>query len=164
MTGSHTVYDLLLEHDLSLLLANTFVSRPFHAFFKSLWILREKFKCQHTSLLDTSHFATADSAFSNISKITFPLLLSVTGNSNTFNHVVVIWRYMIIDFESSMTIPLSVKTLNNLCGEENEFLRVDHGCGIFPSRSIKRKCGQFGDWGENLVGIKHLFPNKQYKK
>ena len=72
-----------------------------------------------------------------------------------------------IDFESSTTIPFSVNALNNVCGEENEFLRVDHGCGIFPSRSIKKKCGQVGDWGENLVsnkngGIIHLFHKKKY--
>ena len=139
------------------------VMNPFH---KCLWILRHKFNCNRSPFLKTDHFNSVQQAYTNLNKLSFPVLLSVVGLNCTFNHVIAIWNKMIIEFESKRTICLTLESFKYICGKENEFLRIDHGCGIFLSKDIKKKNGSLVDWGENQVNVKgsdvyHLFEHKK---
>lgn len=111
---------------------------PFH---KCLWILYHKFNCNRSPFMKIEYFNSLQDANSNLSKITF-LVLPVVEKC-IFNHVLVMWNEMIIDNEWRHTIHLSLENLKYICGKENEFAQLDHGCGIFLSRVMKRSMGQW---------------------
>jgi hypothetical protein len=46
----------------------------------------------------------------------FPLIISVMGTHACYHHVVVIWRGVIIDYESNYPFPLTNDSLRQICG------------------------------------------------
>ncbi len=68
----------------------------------------------------------------------FPLIISVMGTHACFHHVVVIWRGMIIDYESNYTFPLTNDSLRQICGvNTTTFAGISSGYGIFPPKDIR---------------------------
>jgi hypothetical protein len=62
-------------------------------------------------------------------EIEFPVLISVESKHATYQHVVVVWREMVIDYESMYTYPLTEDTLRKICGVNITFQRISCGCG-----------------------------------
>jgi len=89
-------------------------------------------------------------------------MMSICGTMSNYNHVIVVWKNQIIDFESETTFPLTVSNLNYCCGSSSVFLGVDRGYGIIPSKKIKLDCSDLSDWGENEIqsNIKYMFKTK----
>ncbi len=61
--------------------------------------------------------AFIESAFRN----KFPMLISVENKFATYHNVVVVWREMVIDYESMYTYALTEDTLNQICSVNTTF-------------------------------------------
>ena len=94
----------------------------------------------------------------NLSKISFPVVL-VVGRFSLYNHVVLVWKGMIIDIEHEYPFTFTVDSVDNLAGKNNPFHKLVRGIGILPSRSMKKMNGDYTDWGEGkMTGeLQHLF-------
>ncbi len=82
-------------------------------------------------------------------EIKFPVIILVQAKRATYNHVVVIWRKMVIDYESKYIYPLTEDSLRQVCGFTTTFQRITSGYGIFPSRHICQSSENvhIKDWG-----------------
>jgi hypothetical protein len=67
---------------------------------KCLWILRKKFKFQTTKKINYKHFQCLKQSLKALLEIKFLMLISVESKLATYHHVVVVWREMVIDYES----------------------------------------------------------------
>jgi hypothetical protein len=65
------------------------------------------------------------------------MLISVESKFATFHHVVVVWREMVIEYESMYTYPLTEDTLRQICSVNTTFQRISCGYGILPSPICK---------------------------
>jgi hypothetical protein len=84
-----------------------------------------------------------------LSAIKFPILISVERIQATYNHVVVVCRNMVIDFECMHTYALTEESLRQVCGVHTRFVRLTSGYGIFPPKTIgsAMKNADDYDWG-----------------
>ncbi len=73
---------------------------------KCLWILRKKFKFQTTKKINYKHFQCLKQSLKALLEIKFLMLISVESKLATYHHVVVVWREMVIDYESMWEYPL----------------------------------------------------------
>jgi hypothetical protein len=74
---------------------------------KCLWILRKKFNFHITKKLNYKHFQCLNQSLKALLEIKFPMLISVESKFATYHHAVVVWREMVIDYESMYTYPLT---------------------------------------------------------
>jgi hypothetical protein len=116
-----------------------------------IWILEKKFNCRRFGYLNTDHFKTAASTVEKLKQICLPVLISVVGKHSMYNHVVIIWRDMIIDYESRHVSSLCVQNVEQICGPKNAFLKIARGIVILPSRKMKFSVGDRSDWGEGAI-------------
>jgi hypothetical protein len=116
---------------------------------KCLWILRKKFHFATTSKLKLSCFQCVKQSLKALLEIKFPVIISVQAQRATYNHVVVIWRKMVIDYESKYIYPLTEDSLRQVCGFTTTFQCITCGYGIFPSRHIYQSPENvhIKDWG-----------------
>ncbi len=77
------------------------------------------------------------------------MLISVESDFATYHHVVVVWREMVIDYESMYTYPLIEDTLRQICGVNTTFQIISFGYDILPSTICKTvEANQnIQDWG-----------------
>jgi hypothetical protein len=80
---------------------------------KSLRILCKKIKFSTTSLFQIKCFKNLQKAITNQRNMNFPLIISVMGTLACYHHVVVIWRGMIIDYESKYTFPFKINQFSS---------------------------------------------------
>jgi hypothetical protein len=104
---------------------------------KCLWILHKKFKFQTTKIIYYKHFQWLKQSLKALLETKFPMLISVESKFATYHHVVVVWRKMIIDYESMYTYPLTEDTLRQICSVNTTFQRISCGYGILPSTICK---------------------------
>jgi hypothetical protein len=104
---------------------------------KCLWILRKKFKFQTTKKINHKHFQCLKQSLKALLEIKFPMLISVESKFAACHHVVVVWREMVIDYESMYTYPLFEDTLNQICGVNTTFQKISCGYGILLSTIAK---------------------------
>jgi hypothetical protein len=62
------------------------------------------------------------------------MLISVESKFAAYQHVVVVWRDMVIDYESMYTYPLTEDTMGKNCGVNTTFQRISCGYGILSSK------------------------------
>jgi hypothetical protein len=94
---------------------------------KSLWILCKKIKFSTTSMLQNECFKNLKNAIEILRKIKFPLIISVMGAHALYHHVVVVWRGMIIDYESEYTFLLTNDSLRQICGVNTSYAGISCG-------------------------------------
>ncbi len=104
---------------------------------KCLWILRKKFNFQTTKKLNIKHFQCLKHSLKALLEIKFPMLISVEGKLATYHHVVVVWREMVIEYESMYTYPLTKDTLRQICCVNTTFQKISCGYGILSSKICK---------------------------
>jgi hypothetical protein len=116
---------------------------------KSLWMLHKKFKFQTTTNINYKHFQCLKQSLKALSEIKFPMLISVESKAAAYQHVVVVWREMVIDYESMYTYPLTEDTLRQICSVNTTFQRISSGYGILPSKICKalQANQNIQDWG-----------------
>ncbi len=104
---------------------------------KCLWFLCEKFNFQTTKTINYTHFQCLKQSLKALLEIKFPMLTSVESKFATYQHVVVVWREMAIDYESMYMYPLTEDTLRQICGVNTTFQRISCGYGILPPTICK---------------------------
>jgi hypothetical protein len=116
---------------------------------KSLWILQKKFHFATKSTLKLSCFQCVKQSLKALLEIKFPVIILVQAQRATYNHVVVIWKKMVIDYESNYIYPLTEDSLRQVCGFTTTFQQITCWYGIFPSRHIRRspEIVHIKDWG-----------------
>jgi hypothetical protein len=116
---------------------------------KCLWILHKKFNFQTTKKLNYTHFQCLKSSLNALLEIKFPMLISVEREFATYHYVVVVWREMVIDYESMYTYPLTEDKLRQICGVNTTFHQISCGYGILPSKICKslQANQNIQDWG-----------------
>jgi hypothetical protein len=116
---------------------------------KCLWILRNKFNFQTPKTLNIKHFQCLKHSLKALLEIKFPMLISVESKLATYQNVVVVWRKMVIDYESMYTYPLTKDTLRQICGVSTTFQRISCGYGILASKNCKtlQVNQNIQDWG-----------------
>jgi hypothetical protein len=77
------------------------------------------------------------------------MLILVESKLATYHHVVVVWREMVINYESMNTYPLTEDTLRKICGVKTTFQHISCGYGILPSTICKglQANQNIQDWG-----------------
>jgi hypothetical protein len=77
------------------------------------------------------------------------MLISDESKAAAYQHVVVVWKEMVIDYESKYTYPLTEDTLRQICGVNTTFQRISCGYGILPSKFCKalQVNQNIQDWG-----------------
>jgi hypothetical protein len=77
------------------------------------------------------------------------MLVSVESKLATYHHVVVVWREMVIDYESMYMYPLSEDSLRQICDVNTTFQQNSCGYGILPSTISKvlEANQNIQDWG-----------------
>ncbi len=82
-------------------------------------------------------------------EIKFPMLISVESKAAAYQHVVVVWREMVIDYEPKYTYPLTEDTLRQICAVNTTFQPISCGYGILPSKFCKalQANQNIQDWG-----------------
>jgi hypothetical protein len=88
---------------------------------KCLWILRKKFKFQTTQNINYKHFQCLKQSLKLLLEIKSSMLISVESKAAAYQHVAVVWREMVIDYESKYTYPLTEDTLRQICGVNTTF-------------------------------------------
>jgi hypothetical protein len=80
-------------------------------------------------------------------------------------NVVVIWRGMIIDYESKYAFPFTNDSLRRICGVNTTFVGISWGYGIFPPNHIHNYMDNISieDWGINEYNIKGSSIRKYFK-
>jgi hypothetical protein len=123
---------------------------------KSLWILCKKFKFSTTKLLQIECFKKLQKGMNILSNMKFPLIISVMGTHACYHHVVVVWRRMIIDYESEYTFPLTNDSFTQNCGVNTTFAGISCGYGIFPPSYIQNSMDNISikNWGIKEHNIK----------
>ncbi len=65
------------------------------------------------------------------------MLISVESKAAAYQHVVVVWREMVIDYKSKYTYPLTEDTLRQIRSVNTTFQQISCGYGILPSKFCK---------------------------
>ncbi len=100
---------------------------------KYLWILCEKFEFATTLKIKLNRFHSLEITLKALLAIKFPILISVESSQATYNHVVVVWRNMVIGFECMHTYALTEESLRQVCGVHTTFVCITSGYGIISS-------------------------------
>jgi hypothetical protein len=77
------------------------------------------------------------------------MLISVESKLVVYHHGVVVWREMVIDYESMYTYPFTEDTLRQICSVNTTFQQICCGYGILPSTICKalQANQNIQDWG-----------------
>ena len=57
---------------------------------KCMWILEQCFNCRRSLYLNPESFKTTQMLMTNLSKISFPVIVLVVGQFSSYNHIVVV--------------------------------------------------------------------------
>jgi hypothetical protein len=84
-----------------------------------------------------------------LKQLKFPVLIGVSSTQSSYNHAVVIWNGMVIDYESMHTYTLTEESLRQVCGTNTTFQKVISGYGLFPPKDLRKKVTELSvtDWG-----------------
>ncbi len=115
---------------------------------KCTWILRKQFNFV-TPRMSLNKLTNLQLTLKMLKDVKFPLLFGVSSTQTSYNHVVVIWNGMVIDYESKYTFSVTEELLRQICGVNTTFRRVSTGFGLFPLKKFRKKLNevQVTYWG-----------------
>ncbi len=116
---------------------------------KCLWILCEKGNFATMTKVKVDHFKSLRQSLTVLLEMNFPMLISIESKLAAYHHVVVVWKEMVIDYESMLTYPSIEDSLRQICGVNTTFIGIRSGYGIFPSTQISKllENANIIDWG-----------------
>ncbi len=100
-------------------------------------------------------------------EIKFPVIISVQAQCATYKHEVVIWRKMVIDYESKYIYPLTEDSLRQVCGLTITFQCITSWYGFVLSRHIhqsQRMCISKIGIHQNIMNQRVLLENISSKQ
>ena len=56
-----------------------------------------------------------------LEQMKFPVLIGVSSTLSSYDHVVVVWNGIVIDYELMYTYPLTEESLRQVCGKNTTF-------------------------------------------
>ncbi len=132
---------------------------------KCLWILWKQFKFIATKNIKLSYFTSIKNTLQILQICHFPILLSVNSKNAVYDHVVVIWRGRVIDFEPKNIYVLTKELLQQICGPNTLFSHVSCGYGLFPPAGVQAHSHEVMNWGkgdydDNKSKIRKFFNKK----
>jgi hypothetical protein len=104
---------------------------------KCPWILHKKLNFQTTKKLNIKYFQCLMHSSAVLLEIKFPMMISVESKLAIHHLVVVVWREMVIDYESMYTYPLTEDTLRQICSVNTTFQQISCRYGILTSTICK---------------------------
>jgi hypothetical protein len=127
---------------------NQFAPKKADVIEKCTWILRKQFNFV-TPRMNLNKLTNLQLTLKMLRDVKFPVLLGISSTQTSYNHVVVIWNGIVIDYESKYTFPLTEESLRRICGVNTTFRRVSTGFGLFPPKQFRKKLNdiQVTDWG-----------------
>jgi hypothetical protein len=96
---------------------------------KCLWILRCKFRFTAMSKLRSSCLTSVKRSVSYLSQLKFPAIILVNSKLANYEHVVIVWHNMVIDYESEYIYKVTEDSLRQLCGDNTTFQQITTGYG-----------------------------------
>ncbi len=87
------------------------------------------------------------------------------GTHACYHQVVIVWKGMIIDYESEYTFSLTNVSLRQICGVNTSYAGISCGYGIVPPKNIQNSMenSSIEDWGINEYNIKVSTIRKYFK-
>jgi hypothetical protein len=84
-----------------------------------------------------------------LEQMKFPVLIGVSSTQSCYDHAVIVWNGIVIDYESMYTYPLTEDSLRQVCGTNTTFQKVTSGYGLFPPTDLRKKVNKLNvtDWG-----------------
>ncbi len=84
-----------------------------------------------------------------LKEVKFPVLLGISSTQTSYNHAIVIWSGIVIDYESMYTFSVTEESLRRVCGANTTFRKVSTGYGLSPPKNLRKKVNevQVTDWG-----------------
>jgi hypothetical protein len=118
-----------------------------------------------TKKMKLSYFTSIKNTLRILQLCHFPILLLVNSKNAVYDHVVVIWQGMVIDYESKNIYMLSNESLQQICGTNTFFSHVSCGYGLFPPAGIQALSSVITNWGkddydDNKSTIRKFFKKK----
>jgi hypothetical protein len=125
------------------------VQKSFDSIEKCLWILRKQFKFRSTSKLNLKRLTSLKQTLKMLEQMKIPVLIGVSSTHSCYDHAVVIWNGIVIDYESMYTYPLTEESLRQVCGTNTTFQKVTSGYGLFPPKNLRKNVNKLNvtDWG-----------------
>ena len=116
---------------------------------KSLWILCKKFMFHTTTRMKESSFQNLQNTMNFLSYVKFPVIIAVKATHACYHHVIVVWKGIIIDYESKYTYSLTNESLTQICSKNTTFHGISRDYGIFLPRRIMNlpENAHIDDWG-----------------
>jgi hypothetical protein len=73
----------------------------------------------------------------------------VNSKVANYKHVVIVWRNMVIDYESEYIYKFTEDSLRQLCGDNTTFQKITTGYGLFPPKEVQASVTSIdvSDWG-----------------
>ncbi len=69
-----------------------------------------------------------------LKEVKFPVLIGISSTQTCYDHVVVIWNGIVVDYESMYTFPLTEESLRQVCDANTTFQKVTTGYGLSPPK------------------------------
>ncbi len=74
---------------------------------------------------------------SYLSRLKHPVIILVNSNLANYEHVVIVWHNMIVDYELEYTYKLTEDLLRQLCGDNITFQQIITGYGFFSPKDVR---------------------------
>ena len=87
---------------------------------KCTWILRKQFNFV-TTRMNLNKLTSLQQTLKMLQDVKFPLLLGISSTQTSYNHVLVIWNGIVIDYESKYTFSITEESLRQICGVNTTF-------------------------------------------
>jgi hypothetical protein len=89
------------------------------------------------SKLRSSCLTLVKRSLSYLSGLKFPAIILVNSKLANYEHVVIVWRNMVIDYESEHIYKFTEDLLRQLCGDNTTFQQITTGYGLFPPKEVQ---------------------------
>ncbi len=88
------------------------VQKSFDSIKKCLWILRKQFNFLTTSKLDLKRLTSLKQMLKMLEQMKFPVLIGVSSTQSCYDHAVVIWNGIVIDYKSMYMLVTKPRNLH----------------------------------------------------
>jgi hypothetical protein len=70
-------------------------------------------------------------------RLKFSVIILVDSKLANYEHVVIVWRNMVIDYESEYIYKFTEDLLRQFCGKNTTFQKITSGYGLFPPKEVR---------------------------